>query len=138
MAGSFVVLGMSGLNMLFGRYVLMPVIGKEAFAAVTLWGKYLHNYLSFAFMAGVALAFVLWVAHNLPSRHDLVWIMKGGGILFKGSHPAGQEVQLRPEGDLLVGDAADHLGLAVGHRADVPVRDGLHGEDLRLPEHVRL
>ena len=87
MAGSFIVLAISGLNMLFGRFVLMPVIGKEAFAAVTLWGKYLHNYLSFAFMAGVALAFVLWVAHNLPSRHDLVWIMKGGGILFKGSHP---------------------------------------------------
>jgi formate dehydrogenase subunit gamma len=87
MAGSFIVLAISGLNMLFGRFVLMPVIGKEAFAAVTLWGKYLHNYLSFAFMAGVALAFVLWVAHNLPSRHDLIWIMKGGGILFKGSHP---------------------------------------------------
>jgi formate dehydrogenase subunit gamma len=87
MAGSFVVLGLSGLNMLFGRYVLMPVIGKEAFAFITMWGKYLHNYLSFAFMAGVALAFVLWVAHNLPSRHDLVWILKGGGILFKDSHP---------------------------------------------------
>ena len=87
MAGSFIVLALSGLNMLFGRHVLMPVIGKEAFAFITLWGKYLHNYLAFAFMAGVALAFVLWVAHNLPSRHDLVWILKGGGILFKDSHP---------------------------------------------------
>ena len=39
MAGSFVVLAISGLNMLFGRYVLMPVIGKEAFAFVTLVGQ---------------------------------------------------------------------------------------------------
>ncbi|MGI9513333.1 MAG: formate dehydrogenase subunit gamma [Anderseniella sp.] len=98
MAGSFVILAVSGLNMLFGRYVLMPVIGKETFAAITLWGKYLHNYLSFAFMLGVALAFILWVVHNFPNRHDLVWLMKGGGLFTKGSHPpakkfnAGQKI----------------------------------------------
>ncbi len=87
MAGSFIVLALSGLNMLFGRYVMMPVIGKEAFAFITQWGKYLHNYLAFAFMAGVVLAFFLWVAHNLPSRTDLNWILKGGGLLSKNSHP---------------------------------------------------
>lgn len=87
MAGSFVILAISGLNMLFGKYVLMPVIGKDAFAAITLWGKYLHNYLAFAFMAGVALAFVLWVVHNIPNRYDLIWLMKGGGLFTKGSHP---------------------------------------------------
>jgi formate dehydrogenase subunit gamma len=65
----------------------MPVIGKEAFALITQYGKYLHNYLAFAFMAGVALAFVLWVVHNIPNRQDLVWIAKGGGLLVKGSHP---------------------------------------------------
>ena len=98
MAGSFVILGLSGLNMLFGRYALMPVIGKEAFAFITLWGKYLHNYLSFAFMLGVALAFVLWVVHNFPNRHDLVWLLKGGGLFTKGVHPpakkfnAGQKI----------------------------------------------
>ena len=98
MAGSFIILAISGLNMMFGRYTLMPVIGKEAFAAMTLWGKYLHNYLSFAFMAGVALAFVLWLVHNFPNRHDLVWLLKGGGLFTKGSHPpakkfnAGQKI----------------------------------------------
>jgi len=98
MAGSFVILAVSGLNMLFGRYALMPVIGKEAFAFITLWGKYLHNYLSFAFMLGVALAFILWVVHNFPNRHDLVWLLKGGGLFTKGSHPpakkfnAGQKI----------------------------------------------
>lgn len=98
MAGSFVVLALSGLNMLFGRYVMIPVIGKEAFAFITMWGKYLHNYLAFAFMLGVALAFVLWVVHNFPNRHDLVWLLKGGGLFTKGSHPpakkfnAGQKI----------------------------------------------
>jgi len=91
MAGSFVVLAVSGLNMLFGRHVLMPVIGKEVFSFITLWGKYLHNYLAFAFMAGVALAFILWVVHNFPNRHDLVWLLKGGGLFTKGSHPAAKK-----------------------------------------------
>ncbi len=98
MAGSFVVLALSGLNMLFGRYALMPVIGKDVFAIITLWGKYLHNYLAFAFMAGVVLAFILWVVHNFPNRHDLVWLLKGGGMFTRGSHPparkfnAGQKI----------------------------------------------
>ncbi len=98
MAGSFVVLALSGLNMLFGRYVLMPVIGKEFFSTITLWGKYLHNYLAFAFMAGVAIAFVVWVRHNLPSLVDLKWLLKGGGMFVRGSHPearkfnAGQKI----------------------------------------------
>jgi formate dehydrogenase subunit gamma len=98
MATSFVILGLSGLNMLFGRTLLMPVIGREAFSFITLWGKYLHNYLAFAFMAGVALVFVLWVAHNLPSRHDLWWLLRGGGLFSKGVHPpakkfnAGQKI----------------------------------------------
>ena len=91
MAVSFVILALTGLNMMFGRYTLIPVIGKEAFASITLWGKYLHNYLSFAFMAGVALAFVLWLVHNFPNRHDVVWLLKGGGLFTKGSHPAARK-----------------------------------------------
>lgn len=98
MAGSFIVLALTGLNLLFGRYLLLPVIGKEVFAAITMWGKYAHNYVAFAFMAGVALVFVVWVVHNFPSRNDLTWLMQGGGILNPGSHPparkfnAGQKI----------------------------------------------
>jgi len=88
MAGSFVILGLTGLNILYGRYVLKPVIGVDAFAAITLFGKYAHNYLSFAFMAGLALAFVLWVVHNLPHRSDAMWLLKGGGIIGSAHPPA--------------------------------------------------
>ncbi len=86
-AGSFIVLGLTGLNMLYGRYVLAPIIGPEAFSWLTLMGKYAHNYLAFAFMVGLALIFVLWVRHNFPSRTDLVWLSKGGGLFTKHSHP---------------------------------------------------
>ena len=98
MAGSFIILGITGLNMLYGRYVLLPVIGKDAFAALTAAGKYAHNFLAFAFMAGLALSFILWVRHNIPNKVDWQWIKMGGGIVKKGVHPpakkfnAGQKI----------------------------------------------
>lgn len=98
MAGSFVVLGITGLNLLYGRYILIPIIGKDAFAAFTTFGKYAHNYLAFAFMAGLALSFILWVRHNVPSKIDIAWLKAGGGIFKKGVHPparkfnAGQKI----------------------------------------------
>ena len=51
---SFLVLALTGLNMLFGRYLLLPVIGKELFASLTMAGKLAHDYLGFAFMIGIA------------------------------------------------------------------------------------
>ena len=87
LAISFIILALTGLNVMYGRYVLMPIIGAEAFGAVTMFGKYLHNYLAFAFMAGLAIIFVMWVRHNLPDKTDIKWIAQGGGVLFKDKHP---------------------------------------------------
>src|SRR5216117_266486 len=42
-AVSFIVLGLTGLNTLYGRYVLKPVIGQDAFADLARFSKYLHN-----------------------------------------------------------------------------------------------
>jgi formate dehydrogenase subunit gamma len=98
MAGSFIILAITGLNMLYGRYVLLPVIGKDAFATFTAFGKYSHNFLAFAFMAGLALSFLLWVRDNIPNKVDLQWLKMGGGIVKKGVHPpakkfnAGQKI----------------------------------------------
>lgn len=86
-AVSFIVLAVTGLNLLYGRYFIPAVIGDSAFGLITLWGKYAHNYLSFAFMLGVVMMFFLWVAHNLPNRYDLIWLAKGGGFFSKHSHP---------------------------------------------------
>ncbi len=86
-AGAFVVLAVSGLNITYGRYVLMPLLGPDLFASLAALLKYAHNYLSFAFMLGVALMFVMWVRHNIPSRLDLQWLAVGGGLFAKGVHP---------------------------------------------------
>ncbi len=86
-ASSFVVLGLSGLNVMYGKYVLQPILGQSAFASLTSYGKLAHNYLGFALMLGVALMFVLWVRHNIFDGTDLKWIAHGGGLLTKGDHP---------------------------------------------------
>jgi formate dehydrogenase subunit gamma len=85
-ATTFVVLALTGLNMLYGRYVLLPLLGPEIFAALTLGGKYAHNYLAFGFMIGLVMLFVLWVLPNLPTHHDVIWLLKGGGMLKRGTH----------------------------------------------------
>jgi formate dehydrogenase subunit gamma len=85
-AGSFVILAATGLNLLYGRHFVLPLIGPEAFAAITQWGKYLHNYVAFAFIAGLVFLFLHWFTHNIPNRHDLVWLLKGGGIIFRNVH----------------------------------------------------
>ncbi len=90
-AGSFIVLAVTGLNVLYGRYTLLPLLGPDLFAAVTQYGKFAHNYLGFAFIVGVVLIFVLWVRHNIPDRGDIVWALKAGGLFSKGVHPAARK-----------------------------------------------
>ena len=86
-AASFIALAITGLNVTFGRSVLLPVIGPEAFTAFSLFAKNVHNYIAFAFMAGLVLIFLLWVVHNIPNATDVQWIAEGGGLLSKGRHP---------------------------------------------------
>jgi formate dehydrogenase subunit gamma len=98
MAGSFVLLGITGLITLFGRKVLIPAFGHDAFSMLAIGSKWIHNNVSWAFMIGLAMVFVMWVLENIPNKHDLKWIAVGGGIFKKGVHPpakkfnAGQKV----------------------------------------------
>ncbi|WP_299725977.1 formate dehydrogenase subunit gamma [uncultured Tateyamaria sp.] len=88
LAGSFILLGITGLVSLFGRKVLIPAFGHEAFATVALLSKWVHNNVSWAFMVALIMIFVMWVIHNLPDRTDINWLLKGGGIFSKGHPPA--------------------------------------------------
>lgn len=88
LAGSFILLGITGLISIFGRMNLIPLIGKESYATIALASKWIHNNVSWAFMLGLVMVFFMWVLHNLPNRQDLVWFAKGGGIIGKGHPPA--------------------------------------------------
>ncbi len=87
LAISFIILAVTGLASLFGRVALIPLFGKEAFSAYAWIGKWVHNNISWAFMLALIWVFLFWVLHNLPSRHDIGWLLKGGGLFSKHSHP---------------------------------------------------
>ncbi len=86
-ASCFIILALSGLNITFGKALIAPLLGENAFASLSAAGKFAHNYLAFPFMAGVVLMFLIWVKDNIPNKLDLDWIKAGGGILKKGVHP---------------------------------------------------
>jgi formate dehydrogenase subunit gamma len=87
-ATCFIALAITGLNITFGKPLLLPLIGPEAFASWSQWAKYAHNYLSFPFTIGVFMIFLIWIACNLPNRVDLDWLKRGGGIVGNDHPPA--------------------------------------------------
>jgi formate dehydrogenase subunit gamma len=89
-ATAFVILALTGLNITFGRFVLMPLIGPDNFGAVSQIAKYVHNFTSFALVIGMILIVALWIRDNVPRRVDLVWLKEGGGFIKSKHPPAGR------------------------------------------------
>ncbi len=87
-ATCFIILAISGLNITFGRPLLLPLIGFEAFSAWSQWAKYAHNYLSFPFTIGVILIFLMWIGGNIPNKVDVKWLKEGGGLVGHEHPPA--------------------------------------------------
>lgn len=80
----FVVLGLTGLVLLLGRTVLLPVIGLEGLGALAYGSKLLHNYLGPLFGVGLVLMLFTFIKGNFFKSGDLGWFAKGGGML--GGH----------------------------------------------------
>jgi formate dehydrogenase subunit gamma len=87
-ATCFIILAISGLNITFGRPLLLPLIGLDGFATWSEAAKYAHNYLSFPFTVGVIMIFLMWLAGNIPNRVDIEWLRRGGGIVGHDHPPA--------------------------------------------------
>jgi len=85
-SASFVWLALTGLNLVFGRWLLQPLIGDNTFSWLAAAAKVSHNSVGFAFMLGLAIMTVQWLHPNLPSRLDWDWIKAFGGM-FGGPHP---------------------------------------------------
>jgi formate dehydrogenase subunit gamma len=87
-ATCFIVLALSGLNITFGKPLLLPLMGPEAFTTWSELAKYAHNYLSFPFTIGVVLIFLMWIGGNIPNSVDMEWVKRGGGIVGNDHPPA--------------------------------------------------
>ena len=87
---SFVILAITGIVILLGKYVLLPVIGYTLFAWLTSLSKNLHNFVGPLFAISLLFFIVLYIKDNLPKSYDFKWFASFGGM-FGGKHvPSGR------------------------------------------------
>jgi formate dehydrogenase subunit gamma len=87
---SFVVLGITGLILLFGKHVLLPVIGYTLFAWLSALAKNLHNFIAPLFAVSLLIFIIMFIKDNLPKSYDFSWFAKAPGF-FAGKHiPSGR------------------------------------------------
>lgn len=82
---AFVTLAVSGIVMAFGQFFLLPVLGGTLFGWLTYALKTIHNFVGPLFVVSLLVVFFTFVRDNLPSKDDLGWLAKGGGM-FTGAH----------------------------------------------------
>ena len=79
-AGAFTVLAVSGLVMIFGKYILLPVIGGTLFGWLTYALKTAHNFAGPLFAVSLVVVILTFIRDNLPRAEDLTWLLRGGGL----------------------------------------------------------
>lgn len=77
---SFILMAITGLSLLYGRAVLIPLLGHTGFAAWAEFAKVLHNLLGPLFTVAVLLLIISFIKDNIPNRTDIEWFKKGGGM----------------------------------------------------------
>ena len=75
---TFVLLAVSGLCMMFGKFVLMPIIGHALFGYLTYALKTLHNFVGPLFTVSLLATFAIFVKDNFPIAADATWLARLG------------------------------------------------------------
>lgn len=83
----FIVLGITGLSLLYGRIVLIPLLGHEGFGLYANIAKYTHNILGPIFMLALFTILVLFFKHNFFNKVDIEWFKAFGGMVGD-KHPS--------------------------------------------------
>jgi formate dehydrogenase subunit gamma len=84
----FIFLAVTGLTLLFGRTLLIPVLGHELFSILASASKEGHNLFGPIFLVSLLLMLFSFVKRNIYARGDMTWLLKGGGMIGK-SHASG-------------------------------------------------
>ena len=88
----FILMALTGLSMLFGRAVLIPVFGHSAFAGYLRVAMKIHNYGGPLFLAGILVEIIAWFKPNIPKKIDLDWFKSLGGLIGKGPRPHAERI----------------------------------------------
>lgn len=76
---SFLVLAFTGLLMLFGKHVILPIFGHTLFGWIAYACKNVHNFVGPVFAVALIVMFAIFVRDNLPGRGDIDWVKNLGG-----------------------------------------------------------
>lgn len=80
----FLILAITGLIVLLGRSLLLPVLGSEAFSAIAAFSKVVHNYCGPLFAVFLIFMLIKFIKGNFFNASDIRWFAKAGGMF--GSH----------------------------------------------------
>ena len=78
---AFCILAISGVVMAFGKFFLLPVMGLTLFGWLTYALKNMHNFAGPVFAVSLVVIFATFLRDNIPNRDDVIWLLKGGGLL---------------------------------------------------------
>ncbi|MGH8618366.1 MAG: formate dehydrogenase subunit gamma [Burkholderiales bacterium] len=87
---SFSILALSGLIILFGRHILLPIFGLTLFSWLAILCKNLHNFTGPAFIIFLVLLIGTFVRNNFPEKGDLRWLLSFGGLFSGKETPSGK------------------------------------------------
>ena len=85
-AVAFCALAISGIVMAFGKFFLLPILGGTLFGWLTYALKNVHNFMGPLFAVSLLVIVLTFVKDNIAKRADLVWLLKGGGMLGGDKH----------------------------------------------------
>ena len=88
---SFCLLGATGLIMLFGKHVLLPVMGYTLFSWLATAAKVFHNFMAPLFIVSVLAMIVLFIKDNFFRLYDFRWFARAWAVMARGAHvPTGR------------------------------------------------
>jgi formate dehydrogenase subunit gamma len=91
-AVTFMVLAFTGLVLLYGKLVLIPILGPEGFGVTASVGKWLHDVTAPVFIVALVFMIFTFLKESLINfKVDGMWFLRAGGYLG-GKHPSAEKV----------------------------------------------
>jgi formate dehydrogenase subunit gamma len=87
---SFVFLGLTGIVIFFGKYIILPWLGYTGFSWLTIASKNIHNFVGPLFIFALVVTFLIFVKDNFINSGDVTWITRFGGMFSKQEVPSGR------------------------------------------------
>ena len=84
----FLFLAITGLILLLGRPLLLPLFGKDVFALLASASKEGHNLFGPLFLVSLVMMLISFARRNIYEKGDMTWLIRGGGLIGEG-HASG-------------------------------------------------